>query len=136
MLKKSSHLALLFALLLLPLAGPLFAQDGGPSFGDVIDVRVVNLEVVVTAKGQRVPALSPEDFILYVDGQEMPIEYFSEIADGRAIDVDHGSGTLLSVAPGEEVGTNYLVFIDDFFAIPAYRRNIGWRICGTGNHVR
>ena len=123
MLKKSSPLVLLLALLL-PLAGPLFAQNGGPSFGDVIDVRVVNLEVVVTAKGQRVPALSPEDFALYIDGQEMPIEYFSEIADGRAIDVDHGAGTLPSVAPGEEVGTNYLVFVDDFFAIPAYRNRV------------
>ena len=38
-------------------------------FGEEIDVRVVNVEVVVTdGKGERVTGLSPRDFTLTVDG--------------------------------------------------------------------
>ena len=63
------------------------AQEPPPEFAgvfvEVLDVRVVNVEVVVTdRKGNRVQGLHPDDFSLLVDGEETSIDYFSEIAAG------------------------------------------------------
>ena len=53
--------------------------------GDSIDVRVVNVEAVITdGKGNRVRGLSAADFRLLVDGREVPVEYFTEIEEGKA----------------------------------------------------
>jgi VWFA-related protein len=102
------------------------AQEGGqPSqfpgiFGETIQVRVVNLEVVVTDRqGNPVTGLKPESFRLFVDGKPRPIEYFTEIAGGHAEHLP-ASGQVTatpSVSPGEDIGTSYLLFIDDYFSI-------------------
>ena len=91
-------------------------------FSEVIDVRVVNVEVVVTDKqGNRIRGLDASDFELLVDGQPTAIDYFTEIDEGRA---RGPSGAEVETVPalyaGEPVGTNFLVFIDDFFS---YRRD-------------
>ncbi len=107
---------------------PLGAQQEQPGvFGEVIDVRVVNLEVVVTDKDRvRVRGLTPQDFLLEVDGEEVSIEYFTEVTGGSAVlRGDEGSVSALpALAPGEAVGTSYLVFIDDFFSISVHRNRI------------
>ena len=101
-------------------------QDDLPSsiFGEVITVRVVNLEVVVTdRKGERVSGLQPEDFRLRVDQRETPIEFFSEILEGA---VQEGE-ELFPAAPGVVEGrasVNYLVFVDDFFSIARDRNAV------------
>ena len=52
-------------------------------FSDVIDVRVVNVEVVVTdKKGNRIRDLDAADFELRVDGESVPIDYFTEVDEG------------------------------------------------------
>jgi VWFA-related protein len=96
-------------------------------FGERIEVRLVNLEVVVTdGKGNRVSDLRVDDFLLRVDGKEVPVGFFSEIIEGRrrpaiARDAQETESTgsaspnLTGAAPGEAVGTSYLVFIDRFF---------------------
>lgn len=101
------------------------AQEQQPGmFGEVIEVRVVNLEVVVTDKdGIRVSGLKPEDFRLEVDGDEVPIEYFSEILGGTAVKRE-GTPGLPKLTPGEPVGTSYLLFIDDFFSIVRDRNQV------------
>jgi VWFA-related protein len=98
-------------------------------FGEQIDVRVVNIEIVVTDKqGNRVAGLGPRDFVLKVDGKQVPVEYFSEVRGGQAISPEAAGQDqapvpgLPSLAPGSSVGTSYLVFIDDFFSF-APRRN-------------
>src|SRR5579864_1876227 len=49
---------------------PVPVPPPGPLFGETIEVRVVNVEAVVTdKKGNRVPDLKPEDFRLKVDGK-------------------------------------------------------------------
>ena len=89
-----------------------------PVIGETIDVRVVNVEAVVTnPSGQRVPGLSTADFRLLVDGREVPIEYFAEIAEGKSVQADKAP-----VAAGETVGRNYLIYLDDSFSL-ANRRN-------------
>ncbi len=92
-------------------------------FADTIDVRVVNVEAVVTDRdGNRVQGLNASDFKLLVDGEAVPIDYFTEIDEGRAVarDVD-GVGNAPSLTPGEPVATNYLLFIDELHAIRRQR---------------
>lgn len=105
-------------LALLGLALPLHAQEI-PIVGETIDVRVVNVETVVTnASGERVRGLTMADFRLLVDGKEVPVEYFSEIEEGTSVKAAPGA----PVAAGEEVGRSYLVYVDDSFSL-ANRRN-------------
>ena len=75
-------------------AGPLFAgvacmaafaalaQDL-PTLTEVVEVRVVNVDVVVTdADGTPVRGLERDDFELRVDGEPRAVEYFSAVVDG------------------------------------------------------
>ncbi len=91
-------------------------------FGETIDVRVVNVEVVVTdGSGNRVGGLKPGDFRLKVDGKEVPVTYFSEIAGGQSVappaaaEGSPAAAAVPAVGPGGAVGTSYLVFVDDYF---------------------
>ena len=113
---------------LLLAAIPAAAQDSPlpDLFSDVIDVRVVNVEVVVTDRaGNRVRGLQPGDFELHVDGEPVPIDYFTEVDEGRALEAsDEGVGSVPVLTPDEPVGTSYLVFIDDLFAIKQRRDRV------------
>jgi VWFA-related protein len=102
------------------------AQEPSSPFGETIDVRVVNVEVVVTDKeGNRVTGLGPKDLRLKVDGKEVPIEYFTEVREGQAVAPAGESGAPAGgVEPGEPVGTNYLVFVDDLFAVGEHRDEV------------
>ena len=101
-------------------AVPAWGQDSPlpELFSDVIDVRVVNVEAVVTDRsGNRIRGLEAKDFELLVDGEPVPITHFAEI-DGS---YERGSIN----AP---VGTNYLIFIDDLHAIKQHRDRVLSRI--------
>ncbi len=110
------------------LAGPAPAQqdDAAAAFSETIDVRVVNVEVVVTdEQGRRVRGLTASDFELLVDGRAVPLDYFSEIREGRAVAVPAGGVTTVpALQPNALVGTNFLVFIDDFFSIKRDRDRV------------
>lgn len=116
--------ALLGALVLL--AGAGLAQSDLPGvFGEILDVRVVNVEVVVTGPdGNRVRGLEREDFRLVVDGEETPIDYFTEVRGGVAVEAGESTPEGGPFRPGEPVGTSYLVFIDDFFSIARDRNRV------------
>jgi len=130
----------LFALTLALVAGaaaaqeptPASSQEPVPIFGEAVDVRVVNLEVVVRDKqGLVVTGLGPQDFKVLVDGEEMPVKYFTEVRSGTAIErgpdeiaLPADVGGLPDLEPGEPVGTNYLVFVDDFFSIRTDRDKV------------
>ena len=125
------HLPLAILLLTLPPMPTARAQDADlESFGEVIDVRVLNLEVAVTDKhGQHVDGLRPDDFRLTVDGNVVPIEYFSEVRYGSAVEAPAvqaleapAVATVPSVTPGEVVGTSFLLFVDDYFGQARDRR--------------
>ncbi|HEX3556860.1 MAG TPA: VWA domain-containing protein [Thermoanaerobaculia bacterium] len=98
-------------------------------FGEQIDVRVVNVEVVVTDKqGNRVAGFTPSDFRLKVDGKVVPIEYFNEVRGGSAIALAESPASTIkglpSLAPGSPVGTSYLVFIDNLFSLAPRRDEV------------
>lgn len=114
---------------LLPL--PAGAQEpvAAPGFGETVEVRVVNLEVVVTDRdGVTVTGLAPGDFELRVDGEATAVRYFSEIRSGTAVATGEapaeGVGGVPDVVPGEPVGTSYLVFVDDFFPLARDRDRV------------
>ena len=102
------------------------ADSETPSFGEIIDVRVINLEVVVTDGKERVRGLGSEDFRLLVNGQEVAIEYFTEVEGGRAVSpaAISEAAAVPALAPGEAVGTRFLVFIDDSFTIKPRRNRV------------
>jgi VWFA-related protein len=118
----------LLAIVLALVAIPSRAQDSAlGSFGEVLDVRVVNVEVVVEDRaGVRVSGLAPSDFRLTVDGKEVSIEYFTEVRGGEAMEMAAGAATarVPTLEPGGAVGTSYLVFIDDFFALERDRDRV------------
>lgn len=107
-------------MLVLAAALPLAAQEAAPEganveVGESIDVRVVNVEAVVTdRRGQRIKGLDPADFRLMVDGKEVPIDYFTEIRGGAAVEA-RGEGPAAPVSG--TVGRNLLVFIDQSFTV-------------------
>lgn len=126
-------------------AAPSPARDADPPpYTELIEVRVVNVEVVVEdRKGERVRGLGPERFRLLVDGVERPLEHFAEIRKGNAVApaaprspepsaVDSRTAQA-PVAPaphparppaviaGERVANSYLIFVDDYFSIGTHR---------------
>jgi VWFA-related protein len=121
---------LCFALML---AAPVLAAPADPpaqgSFGESVDVRVVNVEAVVTdRKGEGVRGLTAADFRLLVDGKEVAVDYFTEVESGEVVAPraakPEAKGPAAPAAPaaaGEKVGINYLVFVDDRFSITAQR---------------
>ncbi len=114
-------------------ARPAFAETSHekplpPALAESIDVRVVNLEAVVTEHGVPVHGLSPGDFRLCLNDEEQPIEYFSEVIGGVAgsdeADPETGTPGIPSLASGEPIGVSYLVFIDDYFSIAQDRNRV------------
>ncbi len=123
--------------------GALAAAEAGPVdpptqtppvFGEEMDVRVVNVEAVVTDRqGKRVTGLKPSDFRLRVDGKDVPVDYFSEVKEGRVLapavaepgekPAQQGTPAVQQVAEGK-VGTYYLVFIDDYFTVGPQRDQV------------
>ncbi len=100
----------------------------GTLFGETVEVRVINVEVVVTDKqGLAVTGLQPGDFSLKIDGSEVPIQYFTEVRGGDAIEGPAEEPVIPGVpqlAPGTPVGTSYLVFIDDFYPLARDRDHV------------
>ena len=109
---------------LLTLALPLTAQQDpvpGESFGEAIDISVVNLDVFVTSKkGKPVEGLTAEDFEVFEDGKPVKISnFYAEKGIGAA---PAEAGT-----PAERPADQRLrlvVFVDDVNMEPAGRARI------------
>jgi VWFA-related protein len=99
---------------------PLGAQDI-PRFGEMIEVRRAQAEVVVTdARGNPVVGLQPSDFLLFEGGQPVEITNFSEVRDDRIITPTGMAtrGADSSAAPERRI----VIFIDND-SIPTLERN-------------
>lgn len=116
------------------------AAAGAPLFGETVEVRVINVEVVVTDKdGLPVTGLQPADFVLKVDGEQLPIQYFTEVRGGDAIEGPAEAPIIPGVpqlAPGTPVGTSYLVFIDDFYPLQRDRDKVIEKISADLGRLR
>lgn len=107
------------------LSSPLAAAAPPPeAFTESIDVRVVNVEAVVTDRqGKRVRGLTPADFRLLVDGKEVPIDYFTEVVNGEALArqpaADTAGRASVPAPAAGTVGRSILLFVDLAFPIRA-----------------
>lgn len=112
----------------------------GSLFGETVEVRVINVEVVVTDKqGLPVTGLQAADFSLKVDGEEAPIQYFTEVRGGDAIEGPSEGPAIPGVpqlAPGTPVGTSYLIFIDDFYPLQRDRDKVLEKISADLGRLR
>jgi VWFA-related protein len=100
-------------------------EETVPIFRDAVDVRVVNLEVVVTdGRGMRVSGIPAGAFRLFIDGVETSVDYFTEVTEGHASSSRQDDSPAPSLPAGETVGRSYVVFIDEFFSMPRDRDEI------------
>lgn len=109
-------------------AQPPSGQSDEPApdlfFGEEIDVRVVNLEVVVQDRsGNRVHGLEADDFRIFVDDLEVGVDYFTEILENRAVE-SRGGEAPPAIGEGDSVPTNYLLFVDDDHTHVTFRRPV------------
>jgi len=132
LLQGGLRTALVLALVLPPTEGALAAaQEEGTAdlpFTEVIDVRVVEVEAVVTGKdGERIHGLEAADFRLFVDGRPVPIDYFEEVRVAAEVPRQRprrpGPRTrFIEATPAAT--RSYLVFIDDYFTHRGRRKRL------------
>lgn len=139
---KTSRLRpFLLAFLIAALSGDARSQTGKPPekpTGDVgpvvrnVDVSVTNLDVVVTdSKGNRVPGLRKEDFVVIEDGLEQIVTNFYAVEAGRLTVV--GDEVVPPPAPGAPANegspvpvpkTRIVIFVDNLSLSPFNRNRI------------
>ncbi len=118
--------------LLLCGTGPGFAQepDGYGAFLDSIEVRVVNIDVVVTDRsGTFVPGLKKEDFQLFADGKPVEITHFAAYLPGAP---EANSPAETAVLVDEEVPldvvapppASYAILLDQTLVRPGERNSL------------
>jgi VWFA-related protein len=79
-------------------SGP--ADQPAASFGETVEVNVVNVDVFVTDRaGQAVPGLRKGDFQLFEDGKPVAVENFTELA--RAAEKPAAEGRPASAPPAQ-----------------------------------
>ena len=115
----------LVSVLSLSLAGDGRTQDSEqrlPVFYEVQEVRVINVDVVVTdRKGNLIPGLSREDFEIFENGQPVEVSNFFAVEGGRLIlpsessegEDEAGVGESESVFVPEAAPVCLIFFIDD-----------------------
>lgn len=111
---------------LLALAFPLTAQRDpvpGESFGEAIDVNVVNLDVFVTSKkGKPVEGLTAEDFEVFEDGKPVKITNFYAEKGGPAAAPEAAKPAAADRPVDQRL--RLVIFVDDVNMEPAGRARI------------
>ncbi len=102
-----------------------------PSFRDSVEVRVINLDVVVEdAAGKPVTGLSPSDFEILENGKVQPITNFAEYQSGTFVEPPEDAPAATQyVRPAETRQPRTIVFlIDAFNQTPNVREELFTRI--------
>ena len=120
---KAAFLALGLAFVPLLLAGPGRARAGPteadplealPALAETIDVRVVNVDVVVTdAFGNPVTGLEKDDFELLVGGRPTDVAYFSAIDDRDGTEPGGSRAGVVEIASRDQEQRPFLVILID-----------------------
>jgi VWFA-related protein len=103
------------------------AQEESPAsvFLDTTEVNVINVDVVVTDReGWPVTGLRADDFVLFADGEPVPISNFFAIEDGRPVSFElpdpARAGEVLDAPPVAPV--HLLLYIDSANLQPLNRK--------------
>src|SRR6185295_12197163 len=96
------------------------------SFGEVVEVNVVNVDVYATDKsGKRVNDLKQGDFELLEDGKPVPITNFTPVRGpgeaAAAAPAPAPEGTAAAVLRVPEDAWKLVVYVDDFNIQPSHR---------------
>src|SRR6266536_1152035 len=117
------------AILMTALAAVAAGQEQGiPTFREAVEVRVMDLDVVVTdSRGRPVSDLVQGDFTVRVDGKPVPIDYFARIDEGTIHAPDLASApperVLAEYRKGGEayVPRHFLIYVDVGHLSPGHR---------------
>jgi VWFA-related protein len=134
-MKMKADRPLMVLVLALASAAPLALAAAAPpkpppqpltSFGEVVEVNVVNIDVYATDKsGKRVNDLGLGDFELLEDGKPVPITNFTPVrvqgAAAAAVPAPEPAGAAAAVSRAPEDAWNLVVYVDDFNIQPAHR---------------
>ena len=111
------------------LAAAAAAQPAAETYRENVNVRVMDIDVVVTDRdGRPVPNLARDDFQIRVDRKPVEIEYFAPVRDGRVAPPDLAElSPDLILQPTEKdrdaaVPRHFLLFIDEASLTPARRK--------------
>ncbi|MDQ5870905.1 MAG: VWA domain-containing protein [Acidobacteriota bacterium] len=120
----TSVLTLLFSIAALP----TLAQQP-PTFTEEVEVRVMDIDVVVTGRdGRPVTDLRREDFTIRIDGKPVPIDYFARVDEGTIHAPDLATASpdqvLAAYRRGEEayVPRHFLMYVDVGHLAPNARK--------------
>src|SRR5262249_50162414 len=127
------HVKRILAILVLA-ATPLIAQQQSqtalPKLTESIDVKVINVDVVVTdKKGNPVSGLTRDDFELFENGQPKLISNFYEVEGKKATNVSimqPGAEKPVQTMPAEEVNETLrrrIIFYIDNLSLMPFNRN-------------
>lgn len=127
--RRAGMIALLPGLAALAATLPVAAQPAQPSqaFVDRVDVRVVNLEVVVTDKqGRPITDLTKDDFEILEDGRPVELTNFFAIHDNRLAEsaaADPGDDLLPAVTPPDR-RVHLVLYLDNETLDPTQRNRV------------
>lgn len=126
-MKPHTALALLLSLGLA--AGQSSGQQPPPTFTEEVEVRVMDVDVVVTGRdGRPVTDLKREDFTIRIDGKPVPIDYFARVDEGTIHAPDLATASpdqvLAAYRRGEEayVPRHFLMYVDVGHLAPNSRK--------------
>ena len=95
----------------------VFGQVEVPRVSEVVEVRVTNLEVIVTdEKGERVHGLTKDDFEVFDSGKQQEITNFSEISGEVSTPMTAARETRPAATPLEDVPPRHLIIVFDNFS--------------------
>jgi VWFA-related protein len=132
MKKRRTFWTLIAAPVLLAHSGVVAAQDEAPyTFGEVVEVQLVNVEAWVTdGKGNSVKGLTAADFEILEDGKPVAITHFAELDGDREVEASvervlAAASPEPSSPPPPAIDPNHLVlYFDQLHLKPAGRKQL------------
>jgi VWFA-related protein len=121
-MKNLRSLLPLLALAVISPATPLLAQSQPAPYIETFDVRLHDLDVIVTDRaGKPVPGLRKEDFVVTENGAPQTITNFTVFGDSTGTATKDGTGA--EGAAADDSGGRRFVFFIDELALHPYTRN-------------